>query len=69
MDHSTERQIYQTLEAVLPGRTLVLVTHHNALLSLVDRLIVIDQGRIVADGPKAQVMQALQGGQVTGVAA
>lgn len=69
MDHSTERQIYQALEAVLPGRTLVLVTHHNALLSLVDRLIVIDQGRIVADGPKAQVMQALQGGQVTGVAA
>ncbi|MCG9089989.1 type I secretion system permease/ATPase [Laribacter hongkongensis] len=69
MDHSTERQIYQTLESVLPGRTLVLVTHHNALLSLVDRLIVIDQGRIVADGPKAQVMQALQGGQVTGVAA
>ncbi|WP_027823072.1 type I secretion system permease/ATPase [Laribacter hongkongensis] len=69
MDHSTERQIYQTLESVLPGRTLVLVTHHNALLSLVDRLIVIDQGRIVADGPKAQVIQALQGGQVTGVAA
>ncbi|MCG9026566.1 type I secretion system permease/ATPase [Laribacter hongkongensis] len=69
MDHSTERQIYQTLESVLPGRTLVLVTHHNALLSLVDRLIVIDQGRIVADGPKAQVMQALQGGQVSGVAA
>lgn len=30
MDHSLERQIYQTLEAVLPGRTLVLVTHHNA---------------------------------------
>lgn len=42
----------------------MLVTHHTALLDLVDRLIVIDQGRVVADGPRAEVVRALQGGKI-----
>ncbi|RQW22186.1 type I secretion system permease/ATPase [Rhodobacteraceae bacterium CH30] len=64
MDHTSESQIRETLKSILPGKTLILVTHNNSLLDLVDRLIVIDQGRIVADGPKAQVVEALQQGQV-----
>ncbi len=64
MDHTSESQIRATLKTILPGKTLILVTHNNSLLDLVDRLIVIDQGRIVADGPKAQVVEALQQGQV-----
>ena len=64
MDHSSEARIRETLRAIAPGRTVLLVTHHNALLDLVDRLIVVDQGRIVADGPREEVVAALQQGRV-----
>jgi len=42
----------------------LLVTHQPALLELVNRLIVLDRGRVVADGPKASVLAALNSGQV-----
>jgi ATP-binding cassette subfamily C protein LapB len=51
----------QQLVASLQGRTFVLVTHRLALLDLVDRVIVIDGGRVMLDGPKAQVLAALGG--------
>ena len=37
-----------------PDQTLIVSTHRNAMLSIVDRLIVLDQGRIIADGPQGQ---------------
>jgi ATP-binding cassette subfamily C protein LapB len=43
----------------LRGRTLVLVTHRAALLELVDRVILVDRGKIVADGPREEVLAAL----------
>src|SRR5690606_18922971 len=52
------------LRTVVDGKTLILVTHRTALLALVDRLIVIDNGRIVADGPKEQVVDALREGRI-----
>lgn len=61
MDNRTEEQFKARLAPALGGRTLILVTHRGSLLSLVDRLIVMDQGRIVADGPKAEVLNALAG--------
>ncbi|MCO4891441.1 type I secretion system permease/ATPase [Cupriavidus sp. WGtm5] len=61
MDNRTEEQFKARLAAALGERTLLLVTHRGSLLSLVDRLIVMDQGRIVADGPKAEVLNALAG--------
>ncbi|EYS91598.1 ABC transporter [Cupriavidus sp. SK-4] len=61
MDNRTEEQFKARLASALGGRTLILVTHRGSLLSLVDRLIVMDQGRIVADGPKAEVLNALAG--------
>ncbi|CAJ95487.1 ABC-type bacteriocin/lantibiotic exporter [Cupriavidus necator] len=61
MDNRTEEQFKARLALALGGRTLILVTHRGSLLSLVDRLIVMDQGRIVADGPKAEVLNALAG--------
>ena len=39
--------------------TIVLVTHRMAMLALVDRLIVLDRGRILADGPRDDVLRAL----------
>ena len=47
------------------GKTFLLVTHRASLLTLAPRLIVLDNGKIVADGPKEQVMQALSGGKVS----
>jgi ATP-binding cassette subfamily C protein LapB len=69
MDNSTEEQFKSRLAGVLDGRTLLLVTHRASLLSLVDRVIVMDGGRVVADGPKDQVLEALRGGRLTGRAA
>lgn len=64
MDHSTEEAVRQRLAAVIKDKTVVIVTHRTALLDLVDRLIVIDAGRVVADGPKDRVVAALRSGQV-----
>lgn len=59
MDYNTEQIFINTMRAYLPGRTLLLVTHKPSMLVLVDRIIVLDGGTIVADGPRDQVMQAL----------
>ncbi|HEX5127979.1 MAG TPA: ATP-binding cassette domain-containing protein, partial [Rhodocyclaceae bacterium] len=64
MDHQSEEQLRQRLKIHAAQKTLILVTHRTSLLDLVDRLIVIDNGTIVADGPKAQVVEALQHGRV-----
>jgi ATP-binding cassette subfamily C protein LapB len=66
MDNSSEEQFKNRLLPLLDGRTLLLVTHRASLLSLVGRVIVMDGGRIVADGPKEQVLEALRGGRLTG---
>jgi ATP-binding cassette subfamily C protein LapB len=59
MDHSTEQAFMAGLLEYLKGRTLVLITHKPPLLALVDRVVVLEAGRIVADGPKEKVLQAL----------
>ncbi|MCB6184414.1 type I secretion system permease/ATPase [Leeia sp. TBRC 13508] len=65
MDHTSEERLKGRLKEVLASRkTMLLVTHRTALLDLAERLIVIDGGQIVADGPKAQVVEALQQGRV-----
>jgi ATP-binding cassette subfamily C protein LapB len=64
MDQSTERTIKTRLAAFQQGRTTILITHRTSLLELVDRIIVLDQGRVVADGPKDQVLEALREGRV-----
>lgn len=66
LDNQSEAQLKRRLQAVADGKTMVLVTHRTALLTLVDRLIVIDSGRIVADGPKDQVVEALKQGRIGG---
>ncbi|MEM7042300.1 MAG: ATP-binding cassette domain-containing protein, partial [Pseudomonadota bacterium] len=68
MDNSAENRFKRQLEARLPGKTLLLVTHRTSLLSLVDRLIVMDGGKVVADGPKDDVLKALAAGQIRGAA-
>ena len=60
MDHQSEAQLRKRLGEVSASKTIMLVTHRTALLELVDRLIVIDNGQIMADGPKEQVIEALR---------
>ena len=64
MDHSSEEDIKRRLADFSKGRTLVLISHRTSLLALVDRIIVMDAGRVVADGPKEQVLEAISGGRV-----
>lgn len=66
MDNGAESRFMQRIARELPGKTLLLVTHRASLLALVERLIVMDNGRIVADGPKDKVLKALASGQIRG---
>ncbi len=60
MDTSSEQAVQSRLMKNLQHKTLILVTHRMSMLKLVDRLIVMDAGRIVADGPKDDVIQKLR---------
>ena len=65
MDNTGEERLKQRLSAVIGSKTLLLVTHRASMLSLVDRLIIVDRGQIIADGPKGGVMEALKKGQIS----
>lgn len=64
MDNQSEMALRARLKDICVDKTVILVTHRTALLDLVDRLIVMDNGRIVADGPKEQVVTALKEGRI-----
>ena len=61
MDNTTEMIFKQHFGEYISDRTLLLVTHKASMLSLVDRLIVLNEGRLIADGPKDDVLKALSG--------
>ncbi|MDF3036482.1 MAG: type secretion system permease/ATPase [Paucimonas sp.] len=64
MDFTSEQQLKERLKRYAEHKTMVIVTHRSSLMDLAQRLIVIDDGRIVADGPRDQVVAALQSGQI-----
>ena len=64
MDNATEAELLAKLKVEISERTFILVTHRASLLKLVDRIVVIEQGTIVADGPKEQVLDALKQGKI-----
>jgi ATP-binding cassette subfamily C protein LapB len=61
MDNRTEIRLRNNISKVIKNKTLLLITHRASLLEMVDRLVVIDNGAVVADGPKASVLEALRG--------
>lgn len=63
-DQTTERTIIESLSEFMKGRTLIVVTHRNSLLALVDRIVVVDRGKIVADGARDAVVNALRQGKI-----
>jgi ATP-binding cassette subfamily C protein LapB len=64
MDFSTEAFITQRIMQFAVNKTVVLVTHRTSLLAMVTRVIVIDGGKVVADGPRESIMEALQSGRI-----
>lgn len=64
MDNQSEQWVLEQMRQRAADITLILCTHRTALLALVERVIVLDHGRIVADGPKAEVLDALKRGLV-----
>jgi len=64
MDFSSEQQFKERLKVMAAHKTVLIVTHRNSLLDLATRVLVVDDGRIVADGPRDQVIQALQSGRI-----
>ncbi len=59
MDSQTEADLIDRLNTERAGRTLIVVTHRQSLLKLVNRIVIMDQGRIIADGPRDRVLAEL----------
>jgi ATP-binding cassette, subfamily C, bacterial LapB len=59
MDNQTEQALLSRLEAEIADRTVLLITHRLPLLRLVSRIILLDGGKIIADGPRDAVLKQI----------
>ncbi len=64
MDHTAEERLKTQMQNELAGKTIIIVTHRESLLSVVNTLVVMDSGKVVAVGPKELVLKALAEGKV-----
>jgi len=64
MDNGTETALKKRLRSLVEAKTFVLVTHRASLLELVDRLIVMNNGKVIANGPKDVVIKLLEEGKI-----
>ena len=60
MDVETERMVQERLASIVADKTLLLITHRLSMLRMVERVIVMDSGRIAMDGPRDEVLKKLQ---------
>jgi ATP-binding cassette subfamily C protein LapB len=67
MDTQTETALLDRLQEELTGRTFVVITHRTPFLRLVSRVIIVDRGKIIADGPRDQIMQMLNRPKVAAI--
>jgi ATP-binding cassette subfamily C protein LapB len=65
IDPGSERRLYVHLKEIIKGKTILMVTHKSAVLGLVEKLILMDRGRILAAGPRDAIIQKLQAGAFT----
>lgn len=63
MDPASENRLRKRLHHVTEGRTTILITHKGSMLTLVDKLILLDRGKLIAFGPKDEVIRKLQARQ------
>lgn len=69
MDNATETMLRGRLAGEIGDMTVLLITHRHSMLSIVERLIVIDSGKIIADGPKEKVLEDLKNERVRNIQA
>ncbi|MDE1336294.1 type I secretion system permease/ATPase [Vibrio aestuarianus] len=67
MDNRSEMHIKHQLSQLTPSETLILITHKTSMLDIVDRVIVMEKGCVIADGPKSMVLNDLKQGKVRAV--
>jgi ATP-binding cassette subfamily B protein/ATP-binding cassette subfamily C protein LapB len=60
LDVGLEKKLMNNLKNIIEDKTLILITHRFAALELVNRVIVINNGKIVADGPRDVILNALR---------
>lgn len=68
LDARAEKLFIESMKQTVEKRTLLLITHKMHLLQLVDRIIVLDNGHLVADGDKAVILEQLKSGKLNAVA-
>jgi ATP-binding cassette subfamily C protein LapB len=61
MDNATEKLFIASLQPYIEQKTIILITHKSTMLDLIDRLIVVNEGQVVADGPKEKIIKMLAG--------
>jgi ATP-binding cassette subfamily C protein LapB len=64
MDNSSELRFRERLSGAMGEKTVIISTHRSSLLALVSRIVVLDGGQVVADGPKETVLEALRQGRL-----
>ena len=64
MDNQSEYRLKSKLEPYIKDKTVIVITHRHSMLDLVDRLVIMDKGRIVVDGPKQAVLDGLRSGKI-----
>ena len=65
MDNTAESKLREKLQGIIEGKSLIVITHRASLLELVDRIVVIDNGVVVADGSRSRVMEDLKSGELS----
>ncbi|PCH99500.1 MAG: hypothetical protein COB76_05630 [Alphaproteobacteria bacterium] len=63
MDPASENRLLRRLDFLTRNRTVILITHKGAMLSMVDRILLMDRGKILADGPKNKIIERLKTGE------
>ena len=63
MDPASENRLRTRLAAITQAKTTILITHKGAMLDIVDKIILMDRGRLIAFGPKDEVIAKLQARQ------
>lgn len=61
LDIGLEKALVSKMKEIIEDKTLIVITHRFTALDLVDRVIILAEGKIVADGPKDKILAALQG--------
>ena len=64
MDNRSENIVKRELANLSADTTMILITHRTSMLDIVNRIIVLEQGMVVADGPRDLVLQQLKEGKV-----